>query len=442
MKDKLSRGKIDLAIARLASSHPLHAGILAQWRVEEDASVETMGVGFGNGRLRLVYAPDFVESISMDELTGVLHHESNHVLFDHVLHKPAPHEDSTARTTAEEITVNEWIAEPLPAGCVLLEDYPFLPENEDTDTRYERLRKRIKDNPSAGRSPSSAEPSGEGAGQSSNQGGGKPKRKTRTSSANGIPTVDNHATWEQIAKNADQAKAARQMDSATAWGSMTEEEKSKVDEPFSSIARAMAEDCGLGEGPGIGKGIGSTPGAEVSELDDGAAHVPWQVVLRRYVGKILERRPVFGRPPRRFPDLVGVIPGKGRFASEPKVMAIIDTSGSMSDEMLADIAGELGLMAQRYEVTVVECDAEIHAVYPYKPLKTVHGRGGTDFRPPLKTKFLKKHKPDLIVFFTDGYGPAPSKAPRVPVMWAITEDGTKPVPWGQEIALEEPETSP
>ena len=117
----IARGKIELTIDRLNSEYPLHAGILAQWRLEESAEVGTVGVGYRDDRLRLVYSPGFVESIGMDELMGVLHHEVNHVLFGHVFHDPGEREDGQARTIAEEVTVNEWVPEPLPATPVLLE---------------------------------------------------------------------------------------------------------------------------------------------------------------------------------------------------------------------------------------------------------------------------------------------------------------------------------
>jgi predicted metal-dependent peptidase len=431
MKQAVAMGKILMAIERLASNYPLHSGILAQWCVEEAAAIETMGIGFKDGKLRLVFSSSFVESISMDELVGVLHHEVNHVLFDHVLHTPAPGENRTARTIAEEVTVNEWVAEPLPHKPILLSDYPYLPENQDTDTRYGKLRKRIK--------PASCDSVPSANNTSAGKGGGVPRKASPdASSANGFPTVDNHGTWDEIVKNADQGKAAAQMDIATAWGNLTSEQKAKVTGPFASIAKDATQDIGLSEG--LGLGIGKGAGEGTSMLDNGTAKVPWQVALRRYVGKVRECRPVFGRPPRRFPELVGIIPGKGRFVSKPKIMAVIDTSGSMTDAMLSDISAELGVMARHYKVVVVECDADIQAAYAYKPITKINGRGGTDFRPPFERDFLKQHKPDLVVYFTDGFGPAPDMPPAIPVVWCITEGGQKPAKWGKKIDLSDPKT--
>jgi predicted metal-dependent peptidase len=421
MKQSSALGRTKLAIERLASKYPLHAGILAQWSISEDESVGTMGVGYDGKRLRLIVCPTFAESVTMGELEGVLHHESNHVLFDHVLHKPGPSEDRAARTIAQEVTVNEWVPEPLPGQPVLLTNYPHLPPNEETDTRYDKLRGKAQpDNPNGG-----------GQSQASAAGQVPPQP-----SSNGVPTVDNHGTWADMQKNAASAKSAIDMDVAEAWNGLTGEQKGKVGEPFASIAEKASESAGLDGG---GHGVGSAQGSGTEALAGGTANVPWQTLLRRHAGKILERRPVFGRVPRRFPELAGVVPGKGRFASKPKVMAVIDTSGSMSAAMLADISAELGVMARHFEVVVVECDASIQAVYPYKPITDVHGRGGTDFRPPLAADFLKLHRPDLVVYFTDGGGPAPCDAPTVPVLWCITEGGRKPASWGREVDLHVPE---
>lgn len=121
-------------------------------------------------------------------------------------------------------------------------------------------------------------------------------------------------------------------------------------------------------------------------------------------------------------------------------MAVIDTSGSITPYLIESINAELVRLARDYPVVVVECDAAIKAVYNYRPVKKVTGRGGTDFRPVFEPEFLRRHKPDLIVYFTDGFGTAPERPPRVPVIWCLTPHGEAPTDWGRVIKMENPKT--
>ncbi len=377
-------GRVKLAIARLADAYPLHAGILAQWRLIEDAGQETMCVGMRGGRLHLKYSPAFVGELTIDELTGVVHHEANHVLFGHVLHGAEPGENRRARIIAEETVCNEWIAEPLPGQPILLSDFTDLPANEDTDTRYDRLVQRAS----------------------------LPDRAS----------LDDHGSWAEITDDPILGDFAVSMAVGSAWDKLTDDQKKKVDRVTVEQASKL---CGSG-----------TMNAGSSALAGGRASVPWQTVLRRYAGSVLAVRPVYGRPPRRFPHLVGVLPGRARQPDKPRIMAAIDTSASLSDRNLADISAELARLARMAVVTVVECDTEIRAVYRYtKPITGVRGRGGTDLKPPFAPAFLRQHKPDLVLYFTDGYGEAPAQPPRMPVVWVLTASGKMPVKWGRKVQM-------
>src|SRR5262249_5735818 len=143
------------------------------------------------------------------------------------------------------------------------------------------------------------------------------------------------------------------------------------------------------------------------------------------------------RPPRRFPALVGVVPGRALTPTKPRVLAVLDTSGSITRRLLALINGELARLARHFAVTVVECDARVQRVYPYRPLGRVLGRGGPALRPPLDPRFLGEHRPDLVVFFTDGLGPAPERPPRPPLIWCLGPGGARPAPWGRVIRMDE-----
>lgn len=393
-----AEGKIGIAIQRVADKYLFHCKVLEQFKVQERPAVGTMAVAVSGDNILLLHNPNFVLNKPMAELVGALVHEVHHVVFGHIVADPADYPDRWARTVAQEVTVNEFVKEPLPAGVILLKDFPCLSPMQSTDQRYEILKKEIVRKRIV---VPVGQPLGEGQ-----------------ESAGGI--LDDHTVWEEAQRDAENAKAT-----------------------VESVIADVVMDVGLDRVPNELKDalrdmdIGDYPGGGQYDLrGEHSGHLDWRRLLRRYVGQILQIRPTFSRPSRRFPDLVGIVPGKCRQGERPRVMAVIDTSGSITSELLELISAELALLARHYTVLVVECDAVVHAVYDYRvPLTAVHGRGGTDLRPPLERKFLRKHRPDLVVYFTDGFGPAPPTAPPVPTVWCLVPGGQRPAGWGRVIQM-------
>jgi predicted metal-dependent peptidase len=375
------------------------------------------------------FNPAFVASVSLDELVGVLHHEARHVIYGHILMDPAQFPDEHALLVAQETTANENLPEPLPGRPVLLADYPMLKPDEDTVTRYRRLATRgatrgtrrqatsaksSQDQPHAG---APAGPPQDGTSSplqaAQSQHGGGERRDAQHD--------DSHGRWKDIRSNGSLAKAL--------IAAAIEESRAHPRELSEYERTLIAEAC---------KACGIEPGTGTSALGPGAdaQHVNWRRALRRFVGRAMTPSRSYMMPPRRFPHLIGIVPGTRRRQGKPVVLAVIDTSASLSDALLADICAELSFLAKSYTVTVVECDCIIHRVYRYKkPIPEVAGRGGTSFCPPLERVFLRKTHADAVVYFTDGYGSAPQNPPQVPVLWVLTPDGQAPAPWGEVLHL-------
>jgi predicted metal-dependent peptidase len=371
-----AEGRVRLATERLMVKYPFHAAMLGRMRLTPDTKIDTMAVMMSGEAVLLLHNPTFVLGLPIAQLGGVLLHEVHHVLFRHLVMDPKMFPDRAALIIAQEVTVNEWVHEPLPGSPVLLKDYPELPARESTQQRYDRLKGKIL-----------------------------PTLVVRT--------LDDHDVWKGGGQAQEEALAQLIEDAATEAGGMPQE-----------LRHALQE-----------LGIGSVAGNDAEAVASGKGHIDWRQQLGRYVGQVLEMRPVFNRPPRRFPDLVGILPGRRRQVATPKVMAVIDTSGSITPELLSQIDGELSRLARHFEVLVVECDCAIQRCYPYTRLTEVCGRGGTDLRPPLERTFLRHHTPDLVIYFSDGYGPAPEHKPPVPVIWCLTPDGKEPAGWGKKINM-------
>ena len=167
----------------------------------------------------------------------------------------------------------------------------------------------------------------------------------------------------------------------------------------------------------------------------GNGAVDWGRVLRQFIAKMLARRPALHRVPRRFPGMIGVVPGKSQSAVRHRVMAVIDTSASMTGCMLERIGGELSQLARECDITVVQCDCEVRAIHTFRgEITEVRGRGNTDLRPPFEPAIIGQVRPDLIIYFTDGDGPAPLKPPAIPTIWCLNSD-VRPAPWGLPIMI-------
>jgi len=108
---------------------------------------------------------------------------------------------------------------------------------------------------------------------------------------------------------------------------------------------------------------------------------------------------------------------------------VMDTSGSVPDNMLKQFMTEINTISKSHAVWIAECDAQVHDMYLFDPReykrkgKRITGRGGTDMNPGLEA--MNKHKDiEMIVILTDGYlfgSPTPKQKPE---LWCITPDGS------------------
>ena len=176
---------------------------------------------------------------------------------------------------------------------------------------------------------------------------------------------------------------------------------------------------------------GLMPGYFISEVNklNKPAVLSWQTILKKYVGTITAykrktRTRLNRRQPERF-DLSGSVDDKVL-----KIVVAIDTSASVSDEMISKIINEIfAILAKRkHDITIIECDAEVRRVYKAKtPLdikKKVIGRGGTFFTPVIEYINNDKYYRDaLLIYFTDGYGENEIPKPRTyRNIWVVTEN--------------------
>lgn len=182
---------------------------------------------------------------------------------------------------------------------------------------------------------------------------------------------------------------------------------------------------------------------------------PWEQVLRRQVANALSRRPgpSWSRPSRSWLANQGRAgphrrrpwePGTAADTHVPRVVLVIDSSGSIDAPLLARFRRELQALLRRLEarLTVVVGDDAVRAVLQFEagrgavpdlPDSPALGGGGTNFTPLLAE--AERHRPDLTIVLTDLDGPADHR-PRGPVLWAVTAAHAEAVcPFGRKLVL-------
>lgn len=147
---------------------------------------------------------------------------------------------------------------------------------------------------------------------------------------------------------------------------------------------------------------------------------PWRELLGSAVRSAVSGPGVgedytYGRPSRRSAGVPKVIMPSLR-RRPPRVVVIVDTSGSVSDAELGSAILEITAIVRavggrRDLVSVLSCDAAAHVTGPLCQAEGISlvGGGGTDLREGF-AKALRS-RPDAIVVLTDGQTPWPASSP-------------------------------
>lgn len=120
----------------------------------------------------------------------------------------------------------------------------------------------------------------------------------------------------------------------------------------------------------------------------------------------------------------------------PRVGLAVDTSGSMSrdDLMIACSEAEGILKAVGADIDFVACDAAVGKITKVNSVQELAanlvGGGGTDFGPAIEAAANLRPMPEVLVYATDGHGPAPAEPPKgMHVIWLLVGNGHAESPW-------------
>ncbi len=422
--------KLVRAIETLARTMPFHAEMMSAWTAKADPSVETCGVYWELGALQMRYSPAWLDTLSVPETCAVLVHECLHVLFGHPFLKVhaagsgrengedtenPPSIVHKALLVATETTVNEYCTTfPLPGNPLLLEQFPQLAPRQSTLVRYEILRRSMPEQPVNG--------AGSGIGD-----GGESRSAESTDDHSGWESIREAGTVARLAISVAKDKAAR------AWGH-------RLDPATRRAVGAAAPSAGTQSGSGVER-VRSTS----------HAWLDWPTILGHLPPPRQRPEPTLSRPPRRRPELMGIIPGRHHVSQPPILLVAVDVSSSMSAAILGWIKLEVRALASRYRVALVEIDVQIQRAillfddqdrHPGLVDDDAHGRGGTCLDAAFTPEILSwaggagDGEVDAVVYFTDGFAPPTECVPTVPAIWVLADEHDRvriPAPWGAVV---------
>jgi predicted metal-dependent peptidase len=149
------------------------------------------------------------------------------------------------------------------------------------------------------------------------------------------------------------------------------------------------------------------------------------------------------RRPSRRAAVTGdvVLPALRRPA--PEVAVVCDTSGSMTDELLAmvltEVEGLLRSLGASRQLRVLACDVAAGAAQRVSSARQVElvGGGGTDMGAGLAAAALLRPRPAITVVLTDGLTPWPGRPPKgMRILVALLGDASRGAPaWARTVRV-------
>ena len=171
--------------------------------------------------------------------------------------------------------------------------------------------------------------------------------------------------------------------------------------------------------------------------------IDWKTILNEFVQEEVNDYS-FSPPDRRFDDSPFFLPDFNEKDETAKdILFMIDTSASMSDEMItaaySEVKGAIDQFNGKLQGWLGFFDAAIIKPEPFddeESFKIIRpaGGGGTDFYTIFEyvKAYMSDQLPVSIIILTDGYAPYPDEeiAMDIPVLWLLNNEKITP-PWGK-----------
>ena len=395
-----------LARMRILCNNGFYGLLLMHMTYSLDESAET---AYTDGK-RIAFSPKFMDSLSDSELDFVLMHEILHVVLRHCAR--GENRNHEAFNVACDIVVNSNIklsCNNNPQSITLKqwgESMHLAPDGKEghhytAEEVYEMLSKKKNR---------------KGGGMVTGWGNGRAKHEESKTGEGKGKNWDDHTHWSEY-----------------------EEDDTMRDvwvKRFEDVCKAV-EIREASTGRGLMPAFAERLWKELKK-----PQTDWRTILNDFVQEEINDYS-FSPPDRRFDDSPFFLPdfnGKGDLVED--ILFMIDTSGSMSDTMIAHAFSEVKGAIEQFDGKLKGWlgffDAAIIEPKPFSDMEEFKlikaaGGGGTDFQIIFEyvAKYMKK-PPASIIILTDGYAPFPQEklTGGIPVLWLLNNEDVQP-PWGK-----------
>ena len=376
--------------------------------------------------VRITFGIDFLDSLSDSELDFVMMHEILHVVLQHCFRGDV--EDPEAYNIAADIVVNSniMLENGMKASSITLSKYGIAmhvaPDGKEgheytAEQVYAMLPKNLNKKGN-NKSPGSADGRAKkGNNKSPGSAVGRAKKEISKEQHQPVWVWDDHSQWGKY----EEDDTLRDV-----WVKRFEDAAEAIEIRDPSNARGLL--------PAFAERI-------LKELKK--SQTDWRTILNDFVQEEVVDYS-FSPPDRRFDDSPFFLPDfNGKEDMVEDILFMIDTSGSMSDDMIAaaysEVKGAIDQFNGKLKGWLGFFDAAIIKPQPFsdenefKIIKPAGG-GGTDFQIIFEYVFhhMSDKLPASIIILSDGYAPFPLEklAGGIPVLWLLNNEEVNP-PWGK-----------
>ena len=390
---------IDKAMIVIANHHDFFAPAALAMPWQECRDIPTACT---NGE-RVLYNPEFLESLPQPAVVGLIIHEIAHPLLGHL--ERSKHMDHNTANIAFDYEINNLIEVYnkdaarkiiLPADALVdVEKY----KNEAGEVVYKKLMDEKKNNP-----PPPPPPKGKGKGDNDGDNDGKGKGNSKPSSS---------GMFEQPSGNAE-----KQSEVATRWREILSSTLQTAKLRGNASAELLQKFSSIMEPPLKMRDLLEKYVCEFAMSDDSTkSDKRWLANHDMCVSGMESER-------------------------HGTIIFVKDTSGSITDDIIKTSCSVIQdavntLNASR--LIVLDVDAAVCDVQEFLPNEdiplTCKGRGGTDFRPAFDWANDNASDARVLIYLTDGWGEFPKDVPDIPTLWLSWDRNESDYPFGQVIPL-------